>query len=173
MTDKADELKVVYVTYIEATSDKVWQAVTDPDLSGAYWGHRNVSDWRTGSMWEHHRMDGSGVADVVGTVVESEPPSRLVLTWADPEDRAPATGADTAPGDRRLGRIPSRVAFDIEAGQGIVRLTLTHDHIPTKAERDALATGWAAVLSNLKTYLETGHPLPQPPWEMPPGFVRK
>jgi hypothetical protein len=48
-----------------------------------------------------------------------------------------------------------------------VRLTVTHEGLADEAERDAAAGGWAAVLSNLKSLLETGHALPQPPWEMP------
>ena len=51
-----------------ATPERVWQALTDADLTAAYWGHGNVSDWQAGSPWEHRRTDGSGVADVVGTV---------------------------------------------------------------------------------------------------------
>ncbi|MGC7322750.1 SRPBCC domain-containing protein, partial [Mycobacteroides abscessus subsp. massiliense] len=80
----------VYTTYINSTPEKVWQAITDPELSGQYWGHANVSDWQEGSRWEHRRTDGSGIADVVGTVVESDPPRKLVTTWADPADGAAA-----------------------------------------------------------------------------------
>jgi DNA-binding transcriptional ArsR family regulator len=58
----------VYVTYIESTPEKVWEALTDADLTAAYWGHRNISDWQTGSTWEHQRTDRSHVADVVGTI---------------------------------------------------------------------------------------------------------
>jgi hypothetical protein len=54
-----------------------------------------------------------------------------------------------------------------------VRLTVTHDQLVGEDQRDALAAGWAAVLSNLKTFLETGRPLPAPPRNMLPGFVRE
>lgn len=151
MTDKP---AFVYVTYIESTPERVWEALTDPDLSAAYWGHRNVSDWRTGSSWEHQRTDGSAVADVVGSIVESTPPTRLVFTWAPPD-----TSGDEA--------ATSRVTVDVEPYQGIVRVTVTHEELRDAAERDAVAGGWAAVLSNLKSFLETGHPLPSAPWEMP------
>ncbi|MGW7272348.1 ArsR/SmtB family transcription factor [Streptomyces sp. NPDC054864] len=144
----------VYVTYIESTPEKVWNALTDADLTAAYWGHSNVSDWKQGSPWEHRRTDGSGIADVVGEVVESTPPSRLVTTWADPN--TPPTSAD-----------PSQVTFDIEPYGGIVRLTVTHENLADEAERDAAASGWAAVLSNLKSLLETGSPLPDEPWLVP------
>src|SRR3954471_20576769 len=52
MTDKPS---YVYVTYIESTPEKVWQALTDAELTGQYWGHRNESDWQPGSRWEHVR----------------------------------------------------------------------------------------------------------------------
>ncbi|MGI5472411.1 SRPBCC family protein [Streptomyces sp. CA-132043] len=145
----------VYVTYIEGAPEKIWHALTDPELTAAYWGHSNVSDWRTGSSWEHRRTDGSGIADVVGMVVESTPPRRLVTTWA-------------APGEEPAGG-PSKVTFGIEPYGGIVRLTVTHENLADEAEREAAAGGWAAVLSNLKSLVETGSPLPEEPWRMPVG----
>ena len=39
----------VYVTYIESSPERVWEVLTDPDLTGQYWGHSNVSDWQAGS----------------------------------------------------------------------------------------------------------------------------
>jgi uncharacterized protein YndB with AHSA1/START domain/DNA-binding transcriptional ArsR family regulator len=150
MTDRPT---FVYVTYIESTPEKVWLALTDSALSAAYWGHSNVSDWQVGSRWEHQRTDGTRTADVVGTVLESSPPTRLVTTWSAP-------GAEPA-GD------PERVTFDIETYGGIVRLTVMHENLADEAEREQAAAGWAAVLSNLKSFIETGHALPQAPWEMP------
>ena len=144
----SDKPTFVYVTYIESTPEKVWEALTDADVSGRYWGHRNVSDWRVGSRWEHQRTDGSGIADVVGTVIDSSPPTRLVTTWAPPDDEARTT----------------RVTFDIEQHADIVRLQVTHEDLADEAERAGAAAGWAAVLSNLKSLLETGSPLPQEPW---------
>src|SRR3989442_1786859 len=100
--------------------------------------------------WEHQRTDGSGIADVIGTVVESTRPTRLVTTWAPPDDTDPEH--------------ESRVTFDIEEHDDIVRLTVTHEDLRDEDERAAAASGWAAVLSNLKSLLETGSPLPQEPW---------
>ena len=142
----------VYVTYIAASPEAVWHALTDADLTARYWGHRNVSDWQPGSTWQHLRTDGSGIADVTGTVVEVQPPERLVLTFP---------GSD----EQRAG-IPSQVTFTIERHQDIVRLTVRHDDLPTDADRAAVAAGWPAVLANLKSLLETGAVLPQAPWEM-------
>jgi uncharacterized protein YndB with AHSA1/START domain/DNA-binding transcriptional ArsR family regulator len=149
--EMTDQPTFVYVTYIAATPERVWQALTDADLTAAYWGHRNESDWQPGSTWRHVRTDGSGIADVVGTVVESVPPERLVLTFP---------GSD----EQRAGT-PSTVTFTIDRDRDVVRLTVQHRDLPTAADTAAVATGWPAVLANLKSLLETGRVLPQAPWE--------
>lgn len=113
----------------------------------------NLSEWQAGSRWEHRRTDGSGIADVVGTVLESTPPRRLVSTW-------------TLPGSEET-EDSSRVTFEIEPYGEIVRLTVIHENLADAAERETASAGWAAVMSNLKSLLETGHVLPQAPWEMP------
>ncbi|GAA3788966.1 ArsR/SmtB family transcription factor [Streptomyces phyllanthi] len=151
MTDKP---AFVYVTYIASTPEKVWEALTDADLTASYWGHSNVSDWNPGSRWEHVRTDGSGIADVVGTVVESERPTRLVTTWASPENEG---REDTY----------SRVTLDIRQHGDIVRLTVTHEDLAHERDLADVSLGWPAVLSNLKSLLETGSPMPQEPWLMP------
>ena len=102
----------VYVTYIKASPEQVWQALTDADLTARYWGHRNESDWQPGSTWQHLRIDGSGVSDVTGTVLEAVRPERLVITF---------------PGSAEQREDPSRVTFSIEPHEDIVRLTVRHD----------------------------------------------
>jgi uncharacterized protein YndB with AHSA1/START domain len=143
----------VYVTYIQSTPERVWHALTDADLTAAYWGHSNVSDWQTGSTWEHRRLDGSGIADVAGAVLESSPPTRLVITFDKPNQ------------EEWTGKA-SVVTFDIEPYQDIVRLTVSHERLADAEALEAVAHGWPAVMANLKSLLETGHPLPQAPWEM-------
>lgn len=142
----------VYVTYIRASADEVWRALTDADLTARYWGHANVSDWHPGSSWEHQRVDGSGAVDIVGTVLATEPPTRLVITFEDPE------------GERLSD--PSVVTFLVEPHQDIVRLTVTHEKLPTADMLQGISAGWPAVLANLKSLLETGEVLPTAPWEM-------
>jgi len=146
----------VYVTYIAATPEQVWRALVDTDVTRKYWADPgegcarvNVSDWMPGSRWEHQRVDESRTVDIVGKVVESDPPRRLVITWARPAD-----AADEAK--------HSRVAFDIEPyGNGLVRLTVAHDELADDPQMFAgISGGWPKVLSNLKTLLETGQPLP-------------
>jgi uncharacterized protein YndB with AHSA1/START domain/DNA-binding transcriptional ArsR family regulator len=148
----ADKPTFVYVTYIQSTPERVWHALTDADLTAEYWGHRNVSDWQAGSTWEHRRVDGSDIADVVGTVLETAPPTRLVMTFDEP-------GAQREDGS-------STVTFHIEPYQDIVRLTVTHENLADRNAFDAVSAGWPAVMANLKSLLETGHTLPQAPWEM-------
>jgi uncharacterized protein YndB with AHSA1/START domain/DNA-binding transcriptional ArsR family regulator len=148
----ADRPSYVYVTYIESTAERVWDALTDPDLTAQYWGHSNISDWSAGSGWAHRRVDGSGIDDVAGTVLESEPPRRLAMTFDAPGD-TPAWG-------------PSRVTFDIEPFHEIVRLTVTHENLADDQALEAVSAGWPAVFANLKSLLETGHVLPRAPWEM-------
>ncbi|MER5913971.1 metalloregulator ArsR/SmtB family transcription factor [Streptomyces sp. NPDC001982] len=143
----------VYVTYIRAAAEQVWQALTDADLTARYWGHANVSDWQPGSTWEHRRVDGSDAVDVVGRVIEAEPPTRLVITF---EDKPEAEAV----------RKPSVVTFLVEPHQDIVRLTVTHENLPNQEMLNGISQGWPAVLANLKSLLETGEVLPQAPWEM-------
>ncbi|MFE9421788.1 ArsR/SmtB family transcription factor [Kitasatospora sp. NPDC006697] len=146
----------VYVTYIRATAEQVWRALTDADLTARYWGHANISDWQPGSGWEHRRADGSGAVDVVGTVLEAEPPARLVITFEDRPDAQPP-------------REPSVVTFLVEPHEEIVRLTVTHENLPDMEMHGGISQGWPAVLANLKSLLETGDVLPQAPWEMSAG----
>ncbi|MET0892657.1 MAG: SRPBCC family protein [Pseudoxanthomonas sp.] len=146
----------VYVTYIATTPEKVWQALHDVDLMREWWvdpkagcARVNVSDWRPGSRWEHTRTDGSGIVDIVGTVVENTAPRRLVFTWARPDEVDDESKH-------------SRVSFDIEAyAEGLVRLTVTHDEVARDIKMlEGISGGWPTVLSNLKTLLETGRALP-------------
>jgi len=143
----------VYVTYIKASAEQVWQALTDADLTARYWGHANVSDWHVGSPWEHRRVDGSDAVDVVGTVLEAAPPTRLTITFEDSDE------------DRTNG--PSVVSFVVEPHEGIVRLTVTHENLPNVEMLNGISRGWPAVLANLKSLLETGDVLPTAPWAIP------
>jgi DNA-binding transcriptional ArsR family regulator/uncharacterized protein YndB with AHSA1/START domain len=163
MTDQSDNQSAapvpdfVYTTYIRATPDEVWRALTDADLTVRYWGHAQVSDWAVGSTVEHVRADGSGAIDAVGRVVTFDPPHCLAFGFDEPHQ------VDTP------GFEPSLVTFVLEAGDDIVRLTVTHTGLRSPGDREAIGNGWPAVLANLKTFLETGDALPQAPWTLAPS----
>jgi len=139
----------VYVTYIQTTPERAWNALIDPELTKDYWArHANRSDWRQGSPWRHEIYDDPATVHIVGTVVESTPPQRLVLTWAAPVDAGNPVKT-------------SRVTFAIEPFMGAVRLTVTHDELEPGSEMlSGITAGWPVVLSSLKTLLETGASMP-------------
>ena len=154
-----DKPEFVYVTYIAATSEAVWNALVDGEMTKDYWvRHRNASDWRIGSRWEHQDYDDPAVVDIVGEVVESEPPRRLVVTWASPADAHDVTKR-------------SRVTYEIEPSMGTARLTVIHEGLePGSGMLRGVTEGWPIVLSSLKTLLETGQSLPMTRhrWTKPP-----
>ncbi|MFL6077827.1 MAG: ArsR/SmtB family transcription factor [Mycobacteriales bacterium] len=150
-TDPMDVItkpRLVYVTYLDTTPERVWAALTDPDQTAIYWRHRNVSGWTRGDSWSLRTLDQDGTLDRVGTILEVDPPRRLVHSWAAP--------ADTDNPARH-----SRVTFDIEPAGDVVRLTLVHEDLPAD-EFDGANRGWALVLAGMKTYLETGRAMPWP-----------
>src|SRR5262249_39912081 len=97
----------VYVTYIAAPAKRIFDAIVKPEFTREYWGHENVSDWKPGSAWEH-REAGTGSVKLVGNVVECDPPRRLVITWARPDDAANASAH-------------TRVTFELEPVEDMVR----------------------------------------------------
>ena len=142
-----ETLSYVYVTYIASTPEKVFEAITKPDLARRYWGHENVSDWTPGSKWEHVRANDERSVELVGKVVEHTPPTRLVITWANASQAADPDAY-------------SRVTFDIEPYDDMVRLTVSHDELQAgSGMANGIQKGWPVVLSSLKSFLETGRGL--------------
>lgn len=139
-----EKTSFVYVTYIRTTPEKVFDAITDPEVARRYWGHENVSDWMPGSGWQHVRANAERTVNVVGKVVEVTRPKRLVITWASPSRAAEPAAY-------------SRVQFDIEPYEEMVRLTVTHDELEAGGSMaKGIRQGWPLVLSSLKSMLETG-----------------
>ena len=142
-----ETLSYVYVTYIASTPEKVFEAITRPELARRYWGHENVSDWKPGSKWEHVRANDARTVELVGKVVETSPPTRLVITWANASQAADPDAY-------------SRVTFDIEPYDDMVRLTVRHDELQAgSGMANGIQKGWPVVLSSLKSFLETGRGL--------------
>jgi uncharacterized protein YndB with AHSA1/START domain len=143
MTDS----EFVYVTYIAASQDKIWDAIVNPEFTHKYWTYDNISDWKVGSKWEH-KEKATGDVRIVGKVVEFEPPRRLVMTWADPKEAADP-------------KANSRVTFVLEPMEDMVKLTVTHDQlIPGSGMERGITEGWPRVLASMKSFLETGKGLP-------------
>lgn len=134
----------IYTTYIKTTPEKLWDAITNPEFARQYWGgNANFSDWKKGSKWQHQEFNTKALF-VGGEVLESNPPSRLVLTWENPEDSSDV----------------SHVTFDIEKVQELVRLTVKHDRLKEgSGMAGSVSRGWPLVLSSLKSFLETGKPI--------------
>jgi len=137
----------IYVTCIETTPEKLWHALTDGNFTERYWfGMHHECDWQTGSPWSLRFADGR-IADS-GSVVESDPPRRLVLRW-----RNMFLAELHAEGD-------SRCTIDIEPVEHAVKLTITHSMArPGSIFIEKVSGGWPRILSNLKTLLETGEVL--------------
>ncbi|MGH6951044.1 MAG: SRPBCC family protein [Vitreimonas sp.] len=150
MNDR-DEMLVppdlVYVTYIRATPQRVWQALTrGEDTQRYFFGFRIESDWRVGARWALY--DGESVHDE-GEVLECDPPRRLKISWR-------AVAFDDA---RELS--PAFITYDIEPAGEAVKLTMTQ-HQPTPIPRKYIEggeQGWPMILSSLKSLLETGDAL--------------
>lgn len=76
--------KQVYTTFIRTTPKKLWEAITKPEFTRQYWaGVENVSDWKKGAKWEHIGGEEKREVWITGKVLESTPPKRLVLSWAE------------------------------------------------------------------------------------------
>jgi uncharacterized protein YndB with AHSA1/START domain len=137
----------VYVTYIHATADKVWQALTDGDFTSRYWGGLRIeSDWNVGSSVQ--LLNAEGRAGTVGEVLEADFPTRLSYTFQ--MQISEATRADA----------PSRLTFDLQRLDVVTKLTLTHDHDAPGETFSNTSNGWPALMSSMKSLLETGEALP-------------
>jgi len=145
----------VYVIYIAAAPEKVWEALTSSEFTTKYFFGRSVeSEWKQGSPWILRMPDGR--VDVKGEVRESDPPRKLMVTWNV---------------DWLEPKLPECiVSYEIEpVGENLVRLTMTEAH-PTPIPAHLLEggrKGWPMILSGLKSLLETGRalaiPVPRPP----------
>jgi uncharacterized protein YndB with AHSA1/START domain len=139
-----EKTRFVYVSYIRSTPEKVFEAITKPEIARRYWGHENVSAWKTGSDWQHVRANEERTVELVGKVIEITPPSHLVITWANASQAADPAAY-------------SRVSFDIVPYEDMVRLTVTHDELEAgSGMAQGIQKGWPIVLSSLKSLLETG-----------------
>jgi DNA-binding transcriptional ArsR family regulator/uncharacterized protein YndB with AHSA1/START domain len=157
-----DKPRFVYATYISTTPERLWQALTEPAFTKRYWETSFITDWAKGSpmTWDNH---GVVITDPEQVVIESDPFRRLSYTWHSmTPELAERFGWDADFSAKIASEPRSTVTFQIEpAGEGVVKLTVVHDGFgPDSTIAEMVSVGWPAVISSLKTLLETGDPLP-------------
>ncbi|HEX6701326.1 MAG TPA: metalloregulator ArsR/SmtB family transcription factor [Gaiellaceae bacterium] len=142
-------MEKVFEIYIKTTPERLWEAITDPDLRAQYsFGVRTESDFAPGSRYEAvHPASSTPIAE--GENLEVDPPRRLVQSfnalWSD-DVKAEGT---------------SRVTWEIEPVGDSCKLIVTHDQMREGAHGEIYG-GWPQILSGLKTLLETGETLTTP-----------
>jgi len=142
-----NNLKHIFVTYIKTDVKKVWKALTSGELTKKYYhGSEMRSALTLGSSIDFIVLDEDGkeVSAVKGKILEVIPNKKLSHTFEfhSNEDK------------------PTRVTFELEEVEGMVKLTLTHDEFEGETETyKSVFEGWSYILSGLKTYLETGNTL--------------
>ena len=161
------ETEFVYSTYIRTTPEELWRALTEPEFTLRYWGAALLSDWKVGSKVLWQEGDAAEPQDHDQVVLEADPPRRLSYTW---HNYQPAHAERFGWSDEYLAELQnerrSKVTFDIEPAGSAVKLTVVHDDFEPNSEmlqavsgRKAESGGWAQLLAELKTLLETGEPL--------------
>lgn len=137
----------LYVTYIRAPQQKVWDALTQPEFQKQYWfGGHQESDWKAGSSWKMY-MPEHGLTDS-GEIVESDPPNRVVIKWRN----------EFRPHLKEEGW--SRCTMELSTEADLTKLSIAHTIEKDKAQIiEAVSGGWPRILSSLKSYLETGSAL--------------
>jgi uncharacterized protein YndB with AHSA1/START domain len=141
--------KHVFVSYIRTTPEQLWNAITKSEFTRRYFHATSIeSDWKVGSPMRYTMGEAREVASE-GKILESDRPKRLSMTWLfkyDPE---------------LAKEKPSRVTWEIEPNGEVCKLTVIHDDFDGETRTyKAVGAGWPAILSSLKTLLETGEPLP-------------
>jgi uncharacterized protein YndB with AHSA1/START domain len=148
-----ETMEKVFEIYIKTTPERLWQAITDPEMRKKYtFGVGVYSDWKPGSPYK-----GQAGATTVspsmpifeGEILEVDPPRRLVQSFR-------AVWSDDVKRERT-----SRVTWEIEPIRDSCRLTVVHDQLRDGANAE-LYGGWPMILSGLKTLLETGELLTTP-----------
>jgi uncharacterized protein YndB with AHSA1/START domain/DNA-binding transcriptional ArsR family regulator len=142
-------MEKVFEIYIRTTPERLWEAITDPEIRSKYnFGVTTNSDWTVGARIEATHPKAAGLLGE-GEVLEVDPPRRLVHTMV-------ALWSDDVKNEGS-----SRVTWEIEPVGDSCRLLLTHDELREGANEE-LYGGWPMILSGLKTWLETGELLTTP-----------
>jgi uncharacterized protein YndB with AHSA1/START domain/DNA-binding transcriptional ArsR family regulator len=146
-SDTPDRPSHISQIFIRATPDEVWRAITESEFTlQYYYGSTIESDWRAGSTY---RYAIGGDDAILGTILEADPPRRLVQTF------------DARWDDDVTRDAPSRLTWEIEEVMpGVSKVTTIHDEFPSRtATFESVSGGMTFILSGLKSVLETGRPL--------------
>jgi uncharacterized protein YndB with AHSA1/START domain len=147
--DLEKTMEKVFEIYIKTTPERLWEAITDPEMRRKYtFGIGVTSDWTVGSRYEGVTPALAGPI-IEGENLEVDPPRRLVQNFR-------ALWSDDV---KREGT--SRVTWEIEPVGDSCCLTVTHDQLREGANSEIYG-GWPMILSGLKTLLETGELLTTP-----------
>lgn len=149
-----------YTIYIHTTAKRLWRALTDPAKTKRWWNISFVTDWKVGSVMDV-KMDALTIRDAEQVILASTSPSRLSYTWHTFTPEWASAHGYSEEDRRRFANEPrSRVTFEIDKVNGVVRLNVIHDgFVAGSAVHEAVREGWPLLLSSLKTFLETGEPL--------------
>ena len=138
----------VYTIYIASTPERVWEALTRSEFSRKYFFGNSVEiDLRVGGAYVVRTPDGA--LHISGEVIECVAPRKLTVTF----------NVNWPELIEKLG--PTLVTYEIEEAGEAVRLTMTESH-DRALDDDILSggrQGWPAILSSLKSLLETGESL--------------
>ena len=152
MTDASTEARLVFQIYIRATTESVWEAITQTEFRRQYfYGSTIESSFEPGAPLRSMSPEGELWGD--DTVLECDPPHLLSHTWRSLWD--PAAADEPA----------SRVTWRVEPQTpGVTKLTVVHDRLEdSPATAAGVSGGWAFIISGLKSVLETGAPLADAP----------
>jgi uncharacterized protein YndB with AHSA1/START domain len=139
----------IYQIVIASSAEKVWESLTDPEFTQKFWfGRRVLSDWKVGS--DVRIITPEGNEEVKGEVLEFQPGTRLSYTWNTPYDASAEA---------------TTVVFELQEMGPMTKLTILHDIDVENAKFEQAAAGWTFILCGLKTFLETGAPMPALPWK--------
>jgi uncharacterized protein YndB with AHSA1/START domain len=131
--------------------------LTDSRFTKRYWNLSFDTDWKPGSpmVWDNQ---GTRIEDPEQVVLESDPYTRLSYTWHTFTPELAAATGFTAEQQATLAAEPrSKVTFEIEDQQPMVKLTVMHETAdPDGLVLSLVSGGWPQVLAALKTLLETG-----------------
>ncbi|MCK1391651.1 SRPBCC family protein [Bradyrhizobium sp. 1] len=135
----------VYTIYIASTPEKVWEALTSAEFSRKYFsGFAVEMQPKLGGSFIVRAPDDS--EHISGEVFEYDPAKKLTVSWN-------VNWPDLV---AKLGT--TLVTYEIEPAGEAVRLTMSERHDRDLSD-DILSggrTGWPAILSGLKSLLETG-----------------